>query len=202
MELLIFDTEYTSWEGSLENNWQKKGEYRELVQLAAIKVSDVNNLHRTELFSVFTKPNINPTLSEYFINLTGITQKKLELDGISIKDGIEMFAKFSENCFCLTWNNDLLILNENIKFLNIESPLRAQKVSDIRELFKELSIDCEGLFSGDIDKKISGNSILKPGFKHNALSDCISMLSALNKLSNSMGDQIIFDLIKKLKPLK
>ena len=35
---IILDTEYTSWKGSQERNWSRKNEYKELVQIAAIKI--------------------------------------------------------------------------------------------------------------------------------------------------------------------
>ena len=38
-EFIIFDTEYTSWEGSLKRNWSNKNEYKELVAIGALHVS-------------------------------------------------------------------------------------------------------------------------------------------------------------------
>ena len=37
-KFIIFDTEYTAWEGSQERNWSDDDEYMELVQIGALKV--------------------------------------------------------------------------------------------------------------------------------------------------------------------
>lgn len=37
-EFIIFDTEYTAWEGSNERNWSEGWEEKELVKIAAMKV--------------------------------------------------------------------------------------------------------------------------------------------------------------------
>ena len=36
--LIIYDTEYTSWQGSQERDWSGAREYQELVQIGAIHV--------------------------------------------------------------------------------------------------------------------------------------------------------------------
>ena len=35
---IIFDTEFTAWEGSMERNWSGENEYRELVQISAFRI--------------------------------------------------------------------------------------------------------------------------------------------------------------------
>ena len=35
---IIFDTEFTAWEGSQERKWSGENEFRELVQISAIRV--------------------------------------------------------------------------------------------------------------------------------------------------------------------
>jgi len=80
MKYIVFDTEFTSWEGSQENNWSKKGEHRELVQIGAYKI---HNGEIIETLNLFIKPRINPLLSKYFIDLTGITNKKINKDGLN-----------------------------------------------------------------------------------------------------------------------
>jgi len=37
-QIIIFDTEYTAWEGAKERNWSGSGEHREIVQIAAVKI--------------------------------------------------------------------------------------------------------------------------------------------------------------------
>ena len=37
-EIVIYDTEYTTWEGAQKRNWSGPGEYREVVNIGAIKI--------------------------------------------------------------------------------------------------------------------------------------------------------------------
>ena len=34
--VLFFDTEYTSWEGSISRNWSEPNEFKEIVQIGAV----------------------------------------------------------------------------------------------------------------------------------------------------------------------
>ena len=65
MKYIVFDTEFTSWEGSMENNWSREGEHRELVQIGALKISDGKIIDKLD---ILVKPQINPILSDYFEN--------------------------------------------------------------------------------------------------------------------------------------
>lgn len=77
-ELLLLDTEYTSWEGCIETGWDASAnQYKELVQLAALRV-DVDTLNILDEYNRFVRPQINPRLSEYFRELTGISQAQVD----------------------------------------------------------------------------------------------------------------------------
>ena len=67
MNYIVFDLEFTSWEGSMQRNWSGENEYKEIVQIAAIKVTDGKI---SDKLNILVKPNINPNLSDYFQKLT------------------------------------------------------------------------------------------------------------------------------------
>ena len=69
-KVVIFDTEYTTWEGAMERNWSGPGEYKEIVEIGAVLV-ETDNFSEVDTFSAYVKPVKNPKLSELFINLTG-----------------------------------------------------------------------------------------------------------------------------------
>ena len=83
-DFYILDIEYTAWKKSLENNWNKDNEWREIIQIGAILISHKNNQYKivSEL-NLYVKPTINPTLSQYIIDLTGITQEQIDVHGIN-----------------------------------------------------------------------------------------------------------------------
>ena len=83
-KFIIFDTEYTAWEGSQERNWSGVNEYMELVQIGALKVVKTSRTIKiVKKFNIYIKPKKNPELSEYFINLTGITQNMVDKKAIT-----------------------------------------------------------------------------------------------------------------------
>ena len=69
--IVIFDLEWTAWEGSKERNWTGLGEKREIVQIGAIKLSYDDGLTEIGMFDCYVKPQFSPILSDYFTNLTG-----------------------------------------------------------------------------------------------------------------------------------
>tara|TARA_Y100000589_G_C27120087_1_gene616040 strand:+ start:265 stop:897 length:633 start_codon:yes stop_codon:yes gene_type:complete len=188
LDFVILDTEYTTWEGALERMWNGPNEERELVQISAIRVSNYLTLNNTKFFSVYTKPQINPVLSDYFIKLTGIEQNVLENNGVSIEKGIEQFSAFSRDSFCLCWGDDVIVLENNLELIKSEIKLRFSRSADIRKLFENYGIDTSKFNSGTINEFSSIASIIKPGKTHNALSDCISILSSLTKLEKMYGE--------------
>lgn len=198
MSTVILDTEYTSWEGAYQRGWSGDGEHRELVQISAIKILNLETLNKTEFFSFYTKPRVNPQLSDYFINLTGISQHMVDANGVEIIDAINSFVDFSAGCNCLSWDNDISIIEENISLLHEKPVLRIRKNIDIRGLFTKYGIDCSTISSGQIDSLLDGPSVIKPGQSHNALSDCVSILSAITKLATNHGYSNIIESINSL----
>lgn len=188
MEFILYDTEYTSWEGSLQRLWSGEGEEREIVQISAIFVKDLQSLNGTNFFSVYTKPIINPMLSNYFTNLTGIKQHTIDNFGISISEGLEKFSTFSKDKVCLCWGDDLLVINENIKLHNLRTSLYMLKHIDLRDVFNKFGVETSHYNSGTIETFSKEETIIRSGSEHNALSDCISMLAALLKLRNIYGN--------------
>lgn len=115
-EFVIFDTEYTAWEGSQESGWTKKGEYQEIIQIGGIRVNKDGMI--CEKFNVFVKPKINIVLSDYISKLTGISQNTIDELGVSLSIAIKEF-----DYFCRGQNKILAISNggdEKIIFKNLQ----------------------------------------------------------------------------------
>ena len=69
---IVFDLEFTAWAGSLESRWLRPGEFKEVVQIGAIKV-DAESWDEIAPFDALVRPRINPTITAYLETLTGIT---------------------------------------------------------------------------------------------------------------------------------
>src|ERR1041385_6322790 len=90
--LIIFDTEYTAWPGSQETGWSRPGEYREIVQIGAVRLA--SSYREIETFELIVKPVLNPILSDYFVALTGINQRQVDLQGRRFSEAWEKFSEF------------------------------------------------------------------------------------------------------------
>lgn len=115
--IIIFDTEYTSWKGCNENGWeQSKNQFQEIIQISAIKYSFKEN-KIIEEFDQLVKPELNKKLSDYIQDLTGIKQKVLDNNGVSFNQAMLHFHKFVEYSDCYSYGNDFLVLDQNFKLL-------------------------------------------------------------------------------------
>ena len=110
-EFIVFDTEYTAWEGSLETDWNNGSDPREIVQIGAIKIIDGE---KVDELNIYIKPTITTTLSDYFVNLTGISNKKVQKYGLDFDLAMKVFYSFIRNCNNVySYGNDVNILIEN-----------------------------------------------------------------------------------------
>src|ERR1700744_5901689 len=79
--LTVFDLEFTAWECSMASHWLRPGEFKEVVQIGAVKL-DGASFEIIDEFDVLVQPRINGRLSGYFETLTGITNPQLRERGV------------------------------------------------------------------------------------------------------------------------
>jgi inhibitor of KinA sporulation pathway (predicted exonuclease) len=172
MKYIVFDTEFTSWEGSHERNWSGHKEFKEMVQIGAIKVE---NKKIIDTLDIYIKPVINPILSDYFINLTGITNDKIEKEGVLFEEAFDKFYQFSEGCKLYSYGNDYFEIEENIKLYNIKR--------DFIDSFKKNFYDFKDKIKNiDVNKYTSGTIYKAYNIKfdkklklHNGFDDAYSL---------------------------
>jgi inhibitor of KinA sporulation pathway (predicted exonuclease) len=180
--IVVFDLEYTSWKGSLDGNWSRPCEQREVVQFGAVKarISD-RGFEAGDRFACLVRPLSNPRLSRHFIGLTGITQERLEREGVSFTKAWEDFCCFCSGVgqlWCMGW--DAEVLRENFILRNIPGGLPAP-CFDIRPaLAKTLGLEENEVVSS----RLLGLLNLEPiGPAHQADFDALAVLAALNYLA-------------------
>jgi len=189
--IVIFDAEYTAWEGSLKRGWSEDWEHRELVQISAIKIHPLTLEQLSPPLDIIVKPRINYVLSDYFINLTSITNQDVEEKGIDYLEALNEFNKFITDCEIYSFGDDCPIINEGITLYNLENKLTELKGNDIRAWAKSIGID--------ISKKLPDGKAFTSGtfaeaigadFKttaHYALNDVLSIYAAVKYLIEEKG---------------
>lgn len=187
MSFVIFDTEYTTWKGCNENGWhgfQKK----EIVQIAAIKIN--SDLEVTTDFNRLCKPQINPVLSDYFVNLTHITNEDVAQNGILFADAYAAFKKFvgADVCFSHGWGgnfndkSDGDIIKENLQLYGLpkDNDITYRNIAPIfKQLYDKHHINIMRQSSGEIVHLLGIEAAVKNLNIHNALFDVYSILEGL-----------------------
>jgi len=193
--LAIIDAEYTTWIGAMERGWAGKNEYRELVQFAYVEVDTERLGDKDYYFSLRTvswlvKPSINPRLSEYFEELTGITNDMVVSTGIDLEEARERIEASMEGKIWCSWGPDLDVINSDLSrkgldYLSITSYL------DYRELLRAADIDTSLATSGSFLEQLDSPEIIElllnhPQFAggveyraHNAIHDVMSLACGL-----------------------
>lgn len=182
---MLFDTEFTAWEGSRERGWSEPWEHREVIQLAAIKLQVENRtIQVLESFNELVKPTINPTLSEYIVQLTGIKQSILDEMAVDFASALNQFHSFCSDIdiSALCWGIDFKILHENCVLYGLEWQEFPTGLKDLKTLLKSKNVDFGNVNSGQLADYLG---IDLPGHKHNALHDVRCIAAALELWINS-----------------
>ena len=191
-QFIIYDTEYASWQGFLTAPEQEKKK-AEIVQIAALKVN-LKDLSVADKINIFIKPHFAPKLTDYFINLTGLTDELLDKEGISFPEAYKKFKQFVGNlpCYAHAWNADDRIADGKVIRYNMEMfGLKDNQEPDYRNIaqwfmqkYQEKGLDIKSQCSGEIVKLLHLEEQLKDlGLDtHNAFFDVNSILIGLRYL--------------------
>ncbi|CAA7622680.1 conserved hypothetical protein [Magnetospirillum sp. LM-5] len=173
---IVYDLEYTSWPGAWERGWTGPGEHREIVQIGAVRVDAA--FRELASLCLLVRPRINPTLSSYFVDLTGISQDALDARGIDVVDALESLLRFAEPDLPLVANGgDALVIAENCRLAGIADRFLGRTHDVYPRLLA--ATGRTHLFSADLPKLFD----LAPcGRGHDALADARAVAGALAKM--------------------
>lgn len=177
--LIVMDVEWTAWEGSRQRMWSGPGEEMEIVQVGAVKLADTADLEELGAFEVLVRPRINPVLDEYFTRLTGITQDRVDRDGIDLNDALTAFVEFigPAETF-LGFGDELSHFVQNCQLYGLSYPLPKYRCADVRRLVMD--------FLGLVDVPNSSDlphlmDFAPPGAMHQGLADSRCVAEALRR---------------------
>lgn len=175
---IVFDLEFTAWEGSMRHGWLRPGEFKEVVQIGAVKV-DPATLQVLGRFDQLVRPRINPCLSPYLQKLTGITNDALRADGRDFADAYADFIAFADGGVTSAFGRDELVFAENLRLYGLAPPAQEPAFRDSRPWFGAHGFDTRGLHSCDIGPKLG---VPFEGQAHNALADSLSVAAGMRVL--------------------
>jgi inhibitor of KinA sporulation pathway (predicted exonuclease) len=169
--MVVFDLEFTAWEGSLARRWSLPGERTELVQIGAVKI-DAARLKVVDEFEILVQPRLNPVLSDYFIALTGIGNEALAERGVDFVTAYRSFLDFAGGATAWAFGRDDLILEENIALYGWRGALPPLSYGNVIPWFAEHGIDLKGKHACDV-AEAAGAAF--EGRRHDALDDAKSV---------------------------
>jgi len=177
--ITVFDLEFTAWDGSMARHWLTPGEFKEVVQIGAVKL-DAATLAPLAEFDLLVRPRVNPVLSPYFERLTGITGARLALHGVDFAEAYARFAAFAAGGAICAFGHDEWVLEENIRLYGIRDAAPLPPFHDLRAWFAGHGIDPRGLHSCDIGPLLG---VPFEGRAHDALNDSRSIAAAMGVMA-------------------
>lgn len=178
--ITIFDLEYTAWECSMARSWLTPGEFREVVQIGAVKL-DAESFAVLDEFEALVRPRINPLLSPYFEKLTGITSRQIAQGGEDFAIAYGRFLDFAGEGPIAAFGRDDRALRDNLRLYGMTGARALPVFYDLRGWFAVLGLDPRGMHSCDLAPAMG---LPFEGRAHNALDDARSVASVMAKLAS------------------
>lgn len=175
---ILFDTEFTTWEGAMASNWSEPWQHRELVQVAAMKI-DIQTLEEIERFNVVVKPQKNPDVSDYFVDLTGITNEFVNENGVSFEEMHAKFEDFVKDAKAWSFGNDGGVFEENYDLYDLGQLQGRIDFQNLHRFFQQQGVDVKAINSGKLASYFGLNIEIH---EHNAMDDVRSIHAALTHL--------------------
>ncbi|MDX3545145.1 3'-5' exonuclease [Streptomyces europaeiscabiei] len=184
---VIFDLEFTTWPGAMEQDWSAPGQLREIVQIGALRLSEEYSV--VEECETLVRPVVNPRLSPFFTTLTGIDQRRVDREGLPPAQALSDFLAFCQGRSVLSYGNDMLVLGENIGWARARGEaIRHNALTpgflNIRPWLNTVAPTTTGSNSGRLWQAL-GLPRPAPGDEHSALFDCHSIAAALRHLAGT-----------------
>jgi inhibitor of KinA sporulation pathway (predicted exonuclease) len=174
--VVVYDLEFTAWEGSMAERWLRPGQFREVVQIGAVKL-DPATLVEVAAFEVLVKPRLNPVLSAYLENLTGIANADMVKRGVDLLEAYGAFVAFADGAATAAFGRDDLVFEENFRLYGINSPPTAPRYANIAPWLRANGLDPR--HAGDVAEEAG---VPLAGRKHDARFDARSVAAGLRAL--------------------
>lgn len=157
-----------------------------IIQIGAV-VGSIKTGEIVDRLSVFI--NQNEILSEYIINLTGITQNDVN-NGVSLQEGYDQLCVLHKkhNSFCnfLQWGcGDSETLREQLS-LDGDSFIAGRRSLDVKTMFIAYQMARQVSFQGGLARSMTKLGLRFQGKKHNAASDAENTFKLFMELQRRM----------------
>lgn len=175
---IVFDLEFTAWEGSMARGWLAPGEFKEVVQIGAVRLDD-RTLEETAALDLLVRPRLNPVLSAYFETLTGITNARLAAEGIDFAEAWRRFSGFARGARLYAFGRDDLVLADNARLCGLDGLPALPPYRNVNPWLRANGIDLSGGHACDVGPLCG---VPFEGRTHDALDDARSVAAGIRAL--------------------
>ena len=151
--------------------------------MGAIQITGID-LEEMAHFIEYVSPVKNPTLSDFIVSFTGITQADVDAQGITFSDALEKLGHFIGDFPAFCWGRDIEVLKENCQLCDIIEPDFLMRMSNIKPiltpLFESVGIDTKKHTSGTLISAFTKTR--EPRRAHDALNDMRNFRDAILEL--------------------
>ena len=180
--MVVFDLEWTAWEGSLARSWSGPGEYREIIQIGAVRLEAVR-FGRLAVFDRLVRPVRNPTLSDYITRLSGLTNERVLAEGVTFETALAEFAAFAGDLPIWCNGGDAAVLSENCALQAIGCPVVTDLIGNLRPLLAHVTgLPASSLVSCELPVLLGIGGVQD---SHTGAGDAIAIARALAALRGS-----------------
>ncbi|MEX0650325.1 MAG: 3'-5' exonuclease [Candidatus Andersenbacteria bacterium] len=180
---IVFDLEWTAWEGSQQRGWSEPNEYREVYDIGAVRVEG-KDFDTTDTYRQLVTLRLTPSLPEYSRQLTGITQADIDRDGISFAEALRAFNAFTQGYELYNWGTgDPKAIAESCQLKNLSNPFEG-RIHDIRPVFEQHGVPVEKYMSSTIVQYFGKENTRAA---HQGLDDAMNIVEALRLLKMQNG---------------
>ena len=185
--LVVFDLELTAWPGSAARGWTGPGEYPEIIQIGAVRLDA--DLRETGTLDLAVKPRRNPTLSDFIVGLTGITQERVDREGVDIAEALARLAGFAAGARVLLCNgSDDAWLRQNARLAGTADPLAAAVFGSLSPHFRRAAARERHVVSSDLPSVFG---FVSAGRAHDGLGDARAIAEALRRTLPQTGIEAV-----------
>lgn len=178
--IVVYDCEWTSWPGAQDSNWSLPWQHKEIIQIGAVKLDVGDGFREIDSFERFVRPERNPELSDYIIELTGITQNQIDQHGVSFPMALADFTRFlSDVEMVLSYGGDGNVIEQNCALTGIPKPSIFLKEHNVRRTLQELGFVTRTTVSSSLPAHLGLEHFEHP---HNALGDARAVAASIRHL--------------------
>jgi inhibitor of KinA sporulation pathway (predicted exonuclease) len=174
----VFDLEFTAWENSMKERWLAPGEFREVVQIGAVRI-DPHTFEAHGELNLLVKPRFNPVLSDYLVKLTGVTNAAIAERGMDFREACEKFIAFADGGPICAFGRDDNVLRENLALYAIHDAPAVPRHINVIPWLAANGIDMKDLHACDVARMCGARF---DGREHDALEDARSVALGIQTL--------------------